>query len=129
MKLNPTILVIDDDLDLLELTQLVLEEAGFVALTAATGGAALRALASGMRPDLVIADLWMPGMSGAEFCAAARRLPGLEKLPIVLVSAGPQTKVAPGVIGFLRKPFGPEALLAAVRAFGIAPPEAAGARQ
>jgi two-component system chemotaxis response regulator CheY len=63
----PTVLVVDDDGDLLEILGEVIEEEGYRAVTARNGEQALALLREGERPCLILLDLKMPGMSGEEF--------------------------------------------------------------
>ena len=81
-----TILLADDDADLLKAVSRVLEVAGYRVLCAANGDECLR-LASEQRPDLVLLDLVMPVKSGFETCEALRRLPGLAGVPIIALTA------------------------------------------
>jgi two-component system OmpR family response regulator len=56
-----TVMVVDDDKDILELAQLVLEGGGYRVITAPSGAEALRTV-TGIRPDLILLDINMPGM-------------------------------------------------------------------
>jgi uncharacterized protein (TIGR02266 family) len=76
--------VVDDTPLLRELAALFLARAGRV-FTAASGEEAL-ALASVIRPDLVFADLSMPGIDGAELCRRLKRSPELHDVPVVLLT-------------------------------------------
>jgi CheY-like chemotaxis protein len=80
------ILVVDDSIDMRDLLQDVLEAAGYEVTCCASGARALEVLAS-RRPDLVITDLLMPGMSGFSFRAAMLRRPDLATIPVVILSA------------------------------------------
>lgn len=113
-----TILIIDDEAAVRNVTRTLLERAGYRVLTAA-GGAEGVALfeTEGPGVDLVVLDLTMPHMSGREVLAA---LTGLRPDVRVLLSSGYNTPEAmpdgPGVVGFLRKPFRFDELLTVVRA-------------
>lgn len=119
----PTILVVDDEPDILQGLQAVLEGSieGVRVLTAENGPAALRILAElGSRPDLVITDYRMPTMDGLEFLArAGKAIPGV---PRILITAYADVEIAVRAINeadveyFLRKPFRGEDLLEAVKA-------------
>lgn len=83
---KPIILVVDDSADMRGLLEDVLDSAGYGVVTAASGAAALRAM-SETRPDVVITDLLMPGMSGFSLRAAMLRRPELAQIPVIVLSA------------------------------------------
>ncbi|HTO47479.1 MAG TPA: sigma 54-interacting transcriptional regulator [Burkholderiales bacterium] len=119
MNANPmqkTVLVVDDDPDLLKLLALRLTAAGYSAQTAESGERALAVIAVS-RPDVVVTDLKMGGMDGlALFEAIQRTAP---TLPVIILTAHgtiPEAVDATrrGVFGFLPKPFESRELLAQV---------------
>ena len=87
---NPVILVVDDDGPILLLMRNLLREYGFEAVTAADGEQAIAA-ARAQHPALALLDRHMPGMSGDEVIRALRAEPGLEQLPILILSGEPLT--------------------------------------
>lgn len=107
------ILIVEDNEDLRELFQCVLEAGGFSVVTASTGGEALTCLRGATATRLVLLDLTLPDMSGLELAAVLKVEPGLAEVPVLLVSGLPLLAV--GGLPMLRKPVGPEDLLAAVR--------------
>ena len=107
-----TILIIDDDAAIGSLEQEVLERAGYAVLRAYSGTEALLLLKTS-RPDLILLDLMMPGLSGEEV------LPRLRGIPTIVVSAkaAVQDKVGlllGGAADYLTKPFDTQELLARV---------------
>src|SRR3989337_4279236 len=78
-----TILLIDDDKNLLELFSSHLEAVGYRPLTARDGATGLR-LATESRPDLVGLDVMMPGMDGWEVC---ERLREKSSIPLIMITA------------------------------------------
>ena len=115
----PVILVVDDELDILRLVDTVLRQAGYRVTTARSADAAIRAVETmALKPELLLADVVMPGMSGPvladQLCAA---LPGLH----VLFMSGyddrqiVQRYVVEKGFALLAKPFTPQTLLAAVQ--------------
>jgi len=120
--MNPgamTILVVDDDGNLLDVMQLVLEGAGYRVLKALNGEEALRVAQAHRGPiALLLADVVMPGLSGPEVAA---RLHAVQPGAKVLFMSGFTTEhvQARGLREsdpLLVKPFSPETLLAKVRA-------------
>jgi CheY-like chemotaxis protein len=77
-----TLLVVDDDQDLLDIVQNVVEDEGFRVLTAADGEAAFRLLEA-ENPCLILLDLKMPGMDGQEFRRRQLTHPRLAAIPVV----------------------------------------------
>jgi CheY-like chemotaxis protein len=69
-----TILVVDDDSDVLDLTAEVLAAAGYAVLTASGAGPALELLRSDDRVDLLLTDIVMPGLTGLAHAEDANRL-------------------------------------------------------
>jgi len=114
---DASILIVDDEPEILRAVQAGLKAQGYVVQTATNGEEALR-LASRSAPDLVILDLMMPGMDGLEVC---RRLRAWTDVPILVLSARSQErqKVAAldlGADDYLTKPFGMDELTARIRA-------------
>lgn len=107
-----TILIVDDDAAIGNLEQEVLERAGYAVLRAYSGTEALLLLKNS-RPDLVLLDLMLPGLSGEEV------LPQFRGIPVIVVSAktAVQDKVElllGGAADYLTKPFDTKELLARV---------------
>lgn len=107
-----TILIIDDDIAIGSLEQEVLEQTGYQVLRAYSGTEALLLLKN-RRPDLILLDLMLPGLSGEEV------LPQIQDIPVIVVSAktAVQDKVemlTGGAVDYLTKPFATGELLARV---------------
>ena len=107
-----TILIIDDDAAIGNLEQEVLQRAGYAVLRAYSGTEALLLLKDS-RPDLILLDLMLPGLSGEEL------LPKLRGIPVIVVSAkaAVQDRVSllmDGAADYLTKPFDSRELLARV---------------
>jgi DNA-binding response OmpR family regulator len=81
-----TILVVDDDPEIVSMVSLRLSKRGYKVLTASDGIAALEA-ARRERPALVILDVMMPGKNGWEVARALRHDPVTEKIKIVMLTA------------------------------------------
>src|SRR5438552_202636 len=81
------VLVVEDDADIRESLGTILEEEGYGVVTTRNGREALSYLRSGRpRPSLILLDLLMPVMSGAEFRAEQERDPALADIPVVVLS-------------------------------------------
>ena len=107
-----TILIIDDDIAIGNLEQEVLERNGYAVLRAYSGTEALLLLKN-CRPNLILLDLMLPGLSGEEV------LPQIKGIPVIVVSAkvAVQDKVdllLGGAADYLTKPFNMKELLARV---------------
>jgi CheY-like chemotaxis protein len=115
------VLFVDDNPDAREMYALYFKGAGYDAATAPSGPAAI-AKAHALRPDVIVMDLAMPGMSGL---SAARRIKGdprLRKVPIILLTghglrAASEDGLVTGIDLFLTKPCLPDDLEGHVRRF------------
>lgn len=115
-----TILVVDDERDILELLRYNLVKNGYKVISALTGEEALR-LADQTPPSLVILDLMLPGMDGLEVCRALKAKRELADVPIIMLSAkGEEADIVAGLeLGahdYVCKPFSPRVLIARIRA-------------
>lgn len=112
------ILVVDDDEPVREYARMVLEAAGYEVATAWSGENALKYLVLG-RPDLLLLDVSMPGMSGLELIARIRLRQRFKDTPVLVFSASGlgvdiQAAIRAGAGGYLLKPFSAEELTAKV---------------
>lgn len=117
-KTKPVILVVDDDVPIQVLMQNLLREFGFQPETAGSGDKALEVIRGGLRPDLVLLDLNMPGMSGADAMRALRA--ELADVPIVILSGEPvppKELQALGAAGAVQKPFDVVELVTQIRGY------------
>ena len=115
-----TLLVIEDDPDIVELLRYNLEREGYRVLVATDGERGL-ADAGKQQPDLVLLDLMLPGLDGLEVCRRLRGQDGTRGIPVLVLTAkSEETDVVIGLeMGaddYLTKPFSPRELLARVRA-------------
>ena len=117
---KPTLLVVEDDPDIVELLRYNLEREGFRVLLAADGERGL-ADAQRLQPDLVVLDLMLPGLDGLEVCRRLRASEATRSTPVLMLTAkGEESDVVIGLeMGaddYLTKPFSPRECLARVRA-------------
>ena len=131
--MKDTVLVVEDDPDIVELVQYNLEREGFSVLTAEDGEKGLKEAVS-RKPAIILLDLMLPGMGGLEVCKQLKSRNDTDEIPIVMMTAkGEESDVVLGLeLGaddYVKKPFSPKELVARVRAVlrrgGLAHPEEA----
>ncbi len=115
-KSGARILVVDDEIEILRALQRSLTAHGFEVFAASSGEEALESIAH-YRPDLMLLDLGLPGMSGLEVC---RRVREQSNLPIIVLSVKDTEKdkvlaLDLGADDYVSKPFGVNEVLARVR--------------
>ena len=108
--MSRTILILEDDADILEALAAVAEDEGLHVAAAANGQEGLRVLASIGAPCLIVLDWWMPVLSGREFLERLQADPAMRTVPVVVMTAS-DIAPPPGVAAFLRKPFSVSRLL------------------
>jgi CheY-like chemotaxis protein len=111
------VMVVDDDPDIRATLVGLLSDEGYRVIAAENGVSALRELRNGGEPpSVILLDLMMPVMNGAEFYAEKQRDPRLAAIPTIILSAdGHIARKAPGYTGeSLAKPLRIEALLSAI---------------
>jgi two-component system, OmpR family, alkaline phosphatase synthesis response regulator PhoP len=114
-----SILVVDDEEDILELVEYNLAKDGYRISCAATGEAALKS-AKGQLPDLIVLDLMLPGLDGLEICKRLKGDPKTKHIPIVMLTAkGEEADIVTGLeLGaddYITKPFSPRVLAARIK--------------
>jgi len=115
-----TVLVIDDEKDVLELLRYNLEKGGFEVVAARDGESGLKA-ATASPPDAIILDVMMPGLDGLGVCRRLREESRTARIPIILLTAkaGEADRVVGLELGaddYVVKPFSPRELVARIRA-------------
>ncbi|MFZ1982887.1 MAG: response regulator transcription factor [Desulfatitalea sp.] len=115
-----TILVVDDEEDILELVRFHLSREGYGVVCAETGEEAWRKTKENP-VDLMVIDLMLPGMDGLELTRRLKNDPQTRSIPVVMLSAkGEEVDIVTGLeLGaedYVTKPFSPRVLLARVRA-------------
>ena len=117
--MEQTILVVDDEPDVVALIERTLRAEGYEVLKAFDGISALD-LVSQERPDLVLLDIMMPTMSGYEVCQQITANPDTQGIPVVCVSSahGPDARaqcLKAGAVTLVPKPFLPAELVAQIQ--------------
>ncbi len=120
MVARETVLVVDDERDILELVKYNLDKEGYQVTAVATGEDALLAARSKL-PDVVVLDLMLPGVDGLEVCRRLKADPKTRGIPIVMLTAkGDDADVVAGLelgaADYITKPFSPRVLTARIRA-------------
>ncbi len=116
-SVKPRVLVVDDDAALAEMLGIVLRTDQFEPSFVAEGARAVQAFRE-TKPDIVLLDLMLPGMSGIEVCRAIRAESGT---PIIMLTAKTDTvdvvlSLESGADDYVMKPFKPKELVARMRA-------------
>jgi len=119
MKRMPKILVIDDEPNIQKLAKANLTARGFQVLVAADGEEGVR-LAQLERPNLILLDLRLPGMSGWDVLMILKTDRKLQKIPVIIMTAtvprdGKQEFPSMRTAGYLVKPFSVDELLHQVK--------------
>lgn len=102
----PTILVADDEPDIVDLVSRRLTKIGLTVITAVDGEDALQ-VARACMPDLALLDVMMPMLSGIEVSRLLRAAPETHEIPVILMSAGIfEMRIPDDADAFIAKPFG-----------------------
>jgi CheY-like chemotaxis protein len=112
---SKTVLIVEDDPDTREVLEEMLDAGGYQVVTATNGAEGLAALEGIQPPAVVLLDLMMPVMSGFAFLEELVRRPDHAGFPVLLISANETLEQAaqlPGVVGYVRKPFDLDEVLA-----------------
>ncbi len=118
-----TILIVEDSPSELELMSHYLKESGYEVIQATGAKEALEKV-SIEKPDVIVTDVVMPGMSGFELCRALKRNPNTENVPIVVCSSKNQEidrlwAMRQGADAYLTKPYTRDELLLAIKSLAM----------
>ncbi len=118
--MQDTVLVVEDESDVVDLLRYNLSRAGFGVMIANDGVEGLE-MARKNRPDIIVLDLMLPRMDGLAVCKALKREPETEQMPIVMLTAKsePNERVGGLELGaddYVTKPFSPRELVLRVQA-------------
>jgi two-component system OmpR family response regulator len=123
----PTIMVIDDDVDLQKLIRTYLTMEGFRSRSAHGRDEIMAALRVPPIPDLILLDVQMPDANGFDVLARMRQHPVLKNMPVVMLTAEATREsvlrgLQGGADGYVTKPFEPDVLMTAVKSvLGLLP--------
>ena len=118
--MSKTIFLVDDSATILLSVSGILQKAGYATEKAGNGEEALKKFAAGIKADLLITDLNMPGMNGIELIQKVRALPGYKFMPILFLTTESQQSrkaeaKAAGASGWIVKPATADELLNTIR--------------
>ena len=118
--MRDTVLLIEDEVDVVDLLRYNLNKAGFGVLVASDGLTGLQ-MAREKRPDILVLDLMLPRMDGHSVCKALKKDPETELLPILMLTARgePSERIHGLEIGaddYVTKPFSPRELVLRIQA-------------
>ena len=118
--MGQTILVVDDDKQIVRLVRAYLEQAGYQVLVAYDGDTALQSIRRD-RPDLIVLDLMLPDKDGWEITRLVRGDPSVARRPIIMLTARVEDTdrivgLEMGADDYITKPFNPREVVARVRA-------------
>ena len=118
--MNPKVLVVEDEPDILELISYNLEQAGFEIIAAEDGETALK-LAEEELPSIVALDLMLPGLDGLEVCRLLKQNGATREIPVLILTA--RTEEVDRIVGlelgaddYVVKPFSPRELVLRIKA-------------
>ena len=117
---NETVLIVEDERDILNLISYNLRREGYKTKSALSGEEAL-ALFAEEPPDIVVLDLMLPGIDGLDVCREMKQSERLQHIPIIMLTAKSEdadivTGLEAGADDYVVKPFSPNVLVARVRA-------------
>lgn len=115
-----SVLIVEDDPDIVELLQYTLEREGYPVLIARDGEKGLSE-ARRRKPGLIVLDLMLPGLDGLEVCRTLKADDSTRSIPVLMLTArGEESDVVLGLEfgadDYMRKPFSPRELVARIRA-------------
>ncbi len=119
ITLMTTILVVEDTPSEMKLISYYLQESGYSVISAVSAKEALTKVID-QKPDVIITDVVMPGMSGFELCRSLKKHPKTEKVPIIICTSKNQEidrlwAMRQGANAYLTKPFTRDDLLRVVK--------------
>ena len=114
------VLLVDDEPSIVKMVAKRLEVAGFEVVVAMDGEEGLEK-AKTQGPDVIILDLMLPKLNGYEVCAALKKDPQHQKIPVIMLSARVQERdekagLECGADAYMRKPFNSQELVGQINA-------------
>ncbi len=127
MGSSSSILLVDDDLDLINILERILKEEGYQVTKAYDGDSAL-ALLKKHKPDLIILDIMMPNVDGYTTCSIIKSNEATKEIPVIILTAlnnklNKELANEVGADGYIIKPFSSRNLLDTIAQFLLTSPE------
>ncbi len=127
--MKQTILIVDDETSFLDILQIILQRAGYKTLVTTNGKEGL-SMVYQYKPDLVVLDDMLPGISGGDICMTLKNDPTVSHIPVILYSAGPRVRERDfirqiGANASISKPFKPKDVVQMISNCLVAAPVAA----
>lgn len=121
--MDKKILICDDDEAIAEMLKITLENEGFN-VKLLQNGKAIKKRVQEYKPNLILIDLWMPGIDGKEAIKLLQVDPQTRSIPIFIISALHENEISKivkdiGVTGYLPKPFNLEDLVSIVEKYAV----------
>ncbi len=120
---NQTVLLVDDEEDILEMLAYNFKKSGFRVVLAKNGVEGQR-LAFDEKPEIIVADLWMPEMDGIRMCRYLRSHPALDRSKIIILSADSHKNraleaIKAGADVYLNKPIPPSHIVQLAKSLAV----------
>ena len=117
---NKKILIVEDEFDILKLIEFNIKKEGFDVIAVSDGESAIKEVRAN-KPDLILLDLMLPGISGLDVCHLIQKDTELSQIPILMLTAkGEESDVVRGLEAgaddYVIKPFSVKVLLARIKA-------------
>jgi DNA-binding response OmpR family regulator len=114
-----TVMVVDDDREIVEMTRMILEDGGYEVISAVSGEEAIRGAAE-RHPSLILLDINMPGMDGWETLKILKIDEATRQIPVAMFSIKPEIRdklqgLKQGAFDYITKPFSYDEILERVR--------------
>lgn len=112
------IILAEDNLAIVDALTIILEEFGYEVISVVDGSAVKDKLKE--KPDLILLDIWMPGLGGRDACRYLKSNKDTKNIPVIIISANKdisQIAKEAGADDFIAKPFRMEDLLAKVEKY------------
>jgi two-component system chemotaxis response regulator CheY len=115
-----TVFIVDDSVTILMSMEAILRKGGFTVAKAASGEEAMTKLQGGLKPNLIVTDIHMPGMNGIELIRKVRAMAGNQFVPILVVTTESQQAKrdearAAKATGWFVKPVKPDDMMKVVK--------------